>query len=73
VINDFATFFREHPDITQVFFNGIKAESAYRKHAFPVIGIRNLGYQRLPSTSQAHASLSYEQKLEAWRKITALL
>ncbi len=68
--NDFAAFFRRHPKITHVFFNGAKAEQCYRKHVLPFMEVKHLEYQRLPSTSPAHAFLTYEQKLEAWRVIT---
>lgn len=67
--NDFRAFFRAHPQITQVFFNGAKAEACFRQHVLRQIGGRVLCYTRLPSTSPAHASLSYARKLEAWRTI----
>ncbi|OGT03689.1 MAG: DNA-deoxyinosine glycosylase [Gallionellales bacterium RIFCSPLOWO2_02_60_31] len=70
VPNDFAAFFLSHPQITRVFFNGTKAEQCYRKHMQPVTGIESIEYLRLPSTSPANASLSYERKLDAWRVIT---
>ncbi|MBI2286437.1 MAG: DNA-deoxyinosine glycosylase [Nitrosomonadales bacterium] len=70
VPNDFAAFFLNHPQITRVFFNGAKAEQCYRKHMQPVTGIESIEYLRLPSTSPANASLSYERKLDAWRAIT---
>lgn len=70
VPNDFAAFFLSHPQITRVFFNGAKAEQCYRKHMRPVTGIESIEYLRLPSTSPANASLSYERKLDAWRAIT---
>ena len=70
VPNDFAAFFLRHPGITHVFFNGSKAEACYRRHVQPVIRIESLEYLRLPSTSPANASISYERKLEAWRVIT---
>lgn len=62
--NDFAEFFKSHPNITQVFFNGALAEKCYRDR---VPDAQQLPCQRLPSTSPAHASLSFEQKLDAWR------
>lgn len=68
--NDFAGFFRSHPRITRVFFNGAKAEECYRKHVLPRIEIESLEYLRLPSTSPANASITYERKLEAWRAVT---
>lgn len=68
--NDFAAFFRRHPQITHVFFNGSKAEQCYRKHVLPFIGTVPVEYLRLPSTSPANASLSYERKLDAWRAVT---
>lgn len=66
--NDFNAFFRRHPDITHVFFNGATAEASYRRHVLPAIE-RPLRYARLPSTSPAHASVPFENKLEAWRAI----
>jgi TDG/mug DNA glycosylase family protein len=67
--NDFASFFLRHPRITHVFFNGAKAEACYRTRVLPAVRLRPLQYHRLPSTSPAHASMSLEQKLKAWRVI----
>lgn len=70
VPNDFAAFFRHHPDIRRVFFNGTKAEACYRRHVLPFIVPKNIEYLRLPSTSPANASISREHKLAAWRAVT---
>jgi len=67
--NDFSTFFVNHPHITHVFFNGAKAEQCFQKYVLPTLNIEHLHYQRLPSTSPAHAAIRYEQKLEAWKVI----
>lgn len=71
VPNDFQDFFAAHPGIEAVYFNGAKAESAYRKHVQPTLPARaaGLGLTRLPSTSAAHASLGFDDKLERWRII----
>jgi len=69
IANDFAAFFRRHPHVTRVFFNGAKAEECYRKHVQPFIATSPLEYHRLPSTSPANASIPYERKIEAWRAI----
>lgn len=66
-VNDFQGFFRKHDKIRLVFFNGAKAESAYRQYVLPTVNTVQVSYMRLPSTSPAHASLSYEQKLQVWR------
>jgi len=66
VPNDFAAFFRGHPKISHVFFNGAKAEACYRKHVRPTINTWPIEYLRLPSTSPANASISRERKLEMW-------
>ena len=66
-VNDFQGFFDTHNKIRAVFFNGAKAESAYRQYALPSVNAVPISYMRLPSTSPAHASLSYEQKLQIWR------
>jgi len=70
VANDFAAFFAAHPRIERVFFNGAVAQSAYRRHVVATLDAsRPLVYTRLPSTSPAHAALSFQQKLAAWRQI----
>jgi TDG/mug DNA glycosylase family protein len=71
VANNFRSFFRTHPGITRVFFNGAKSEECFRRHVLSDIGNDSMTYTRLPSTSPAHASLSFEQKLKAWRVIVA--
>ncbi len=67
VVNDFVSFFREHALITHVFFNGAKAENVFRRYVkdYPA----HLVLTRLPSTSPAHAALSFENKLAAWTQI----
>ena len=67
--NDFRAFFRAHPAIRAVFFNGAKAESAYRRHVRAALADLPLGYQRLPSTSPAHAGMPVAKKLQAWRAL----
>lgn len=66
--NDFNAFFRRHPGITRVFFNGAKAEASFRRHVLRSLD-RPPRCARLPSTSPAHASVPFESKLEAWRAI----
>lgn len=67
--NNFASFFRAHPNITGVFFNGTMAEQCFHKYVRPMPENRALHFHRLPSTSPANASMSYGQKLSAWRVI----
>ena len=72
--NDFISFYQTHPGIERVFFNGAKAEACYRKYVFASLSdkFKSLPCQRLPSTSPANASLSYKQKLKAWRIVAQL-
>lgn len=67
--NDFAAFLLKHPRITHIYFNGTMAEQCFRRYALPLIEHRTLRYLRLPSTSPANASMSYQQKLNAWKVI----
>ena len=69
VPNDFESFFRGHPAIRQVFFNGAKAEQCFRRHVRPSLKRQALHCRRLPSTSPAHAGMSYPEKLNAWRVV----
>lgn len=70
--NDFASFFRTHPGVRHVFFNGATAERCFRRHVLPALAdsaTRRLRFQRLPSTSPAHAGVPYAEKLTAWRAV----
>ena len=72
VPNAFPSFLRAHPRIATICFNGAKAEHSFHRYALPKLGaVRDLAYYRLPSTSPAHASLSFAQKLAAWRAVLA--
>ena len=66
VSNDFRAFFARYPKITHVFFNGGKAETAFHGHAMPMLNDRQRTFQRLPSTSPAHAAMSLDDKVRAW-------
>jgi hypoxanthine-DNA glycosylase len=70
--NDFATFFQTHPKIHTVFFNGAKAETAFKRHVTPIVAQlgRDLRFVRLPSTSPAHAGRNIKEKLKAWRALS---
>ena len=69
VPNDFAAFFSGHPKVARVYFNGAKADHYYRRRVLPGIEQNPVAYERLPSTSPANASMSYDCKLAAWRVI----
>lgn len=70
VVNDFASFFAQHPRIQHVYFNGALAEQAFRKHVLPRLPRElHLSMLRLPSTSPANAAISKAEKLAAWHQI----
>lgn len=75
VINDFAAFFRAHPRIEAVYSNGGTSYALYRRLVLPRLppAVRTLPHESLPSTSPAHASLRFEQKLERWRVVAERL
>jgi hypoxanthine-DNA glycosylase len=69
--NDFAGFFADHREIAAIFFNGATAERLYLTLALPTLpsGVAKIATRRLPSTSPAHAGVSFAQKLEAWKAV----
>lgn len=69
-VNDFVSFYRAHPRIAQVYFNGAKAEACYRRQVLPVLAgaAASQGYRRLPSTSPANASMSRAYKRNVWKQ-----
>lgn len=70
--NDFADFLARCSRIERIYFNGQKAETAFRRHVLPIlddaVAVR-LRRQRLPSTSPAHAGMGFDNKLALWRVI----
>lgn len=72
VPNDFAAFLLEHTGVRHIFFNGGKAETSFRRHVAPTL-IDAPPTTRLPSTSPAHASQTFAQKLDAWRVVPGIL
>ena len=68
--NDFELFFKEHPHIEWIVFNGQKAAQFFKKY----VKLDNEYKQvTLPSTSPANAGISWEVKLEEWRVISCKL
>lgn len=61
--NNFPSLFKQYPKIHTLLFNGAAAFKFY-KQAF---GAPDRVYRQMPSTSPAHASRSYAQKLALWR------
>ena len=70
VVNDFPGFLATHPRIRRVCFNGAHAEQTFRRYVWSLLSDTTaLTFIRLPSTSPAHASLSFDDKLACWRSV----
>jgi len=67
--NEFAAFFASHRQIRHIFFNGRKAESLFLTLVQPQLAPeqQKLSKHLLPSTSPAHAALSFTEKLKIWK------
>ena len=64
VPNDFPSLFIRFPHIHTLLFNGQAAARHFKRaYGFPA----DKNYHILPSTSPAHAALSYQQKKTRWR------
>ncbi|MDC8444448.1 MAG: DNA-deoxyinosine glycosylase [Nitrosomonas sp.] len=70
-VNDFRLFFTQYKQIHQVFFNGAKAEACFRRDVLSkhIPGLQQIRLTRLPSTSPAHATLSFVQKRDQWQEL----
>lgn len=75
VPNAFAEFFESHPSIELVCFNGGTAAELYRRLVLPRLPapVQSFHTEMLPSTSPAHAAMSFEKKLERWSVIRRAL
>ena len=69
--NDFAAFYRTHPQIRRVYFNGRKAEDLYRRFVLSELSAEfaAIRYLSMPSTSPANAGMTFARKLERWKTI----
>lgn len=66
--NNFCAFFHAHPSIRLIGFNGATAAKLYERRVLPTLNEAQSSISRtsLPSTSPAHAGLSFAQKVERW-------
>jgi double-stranded uracil-DNA glycosylase len=69
--NNFRAFFHAHPEIRLVAFNGSTAAKLYERHVIPTLtdARHAIGRTTLPSTSPAHAGLSFAEKAARWSGI----
>jgi len=67
VANDLPSLLKQHPQIGRIFFNGATAERCFYRHLAKSLPLQRYLLQRLPSTSPAHASMSFPEKRDAWR------
>jgi hypoxanthine-DNA glycosylase len=63
--NNFKIFLKKHSEVTHIFFNGAKAEYSFRRYVLPTLDHPPV-LHKLPSTSPAHAGMSFENKLKEW-------
>ena len=64
-IQAFDTFFAAYPNISKILFNGRKAYDLFSQHhGFTV----NMIYHLMPSTSPAHAGMTFDEKLAVWQE-----
>jgi len=72
VANEFDNFLQHHPHIERIFFNGGKAEQVFKCYVSPTLDptFKHITQIKLPSTSPAHASMTFEQKLQLWQQIS---
>ena len=63
-VNDIAGFLEAHPSIKKLAFTGKKAEALFKTH-FAHLEIETA---YLPSPSSAYASMTFEEKVEVYKK-----
>ena len=72
VPNDFRLLFDRCPAVRALFFNGQKAEQAFRRHVIPSLPapiVDRLHLITLPSTSPANTTRTKKAKVEEWKAI----
>ena len=67
VVNDFESFFEQHPNIQQVLLNGGTAHQLFQRHVVKAgLCPEHIATHACPSTSPANARLNLEQKTKLW-------
>lgn len=71
VPNDLGAFIETHPEVGLICFNGGKAADLYRRLVLPGLPAtaRAIRTETLPSTSPAHAAMTFEEKLTRWAAV----
>ena len=73
-VNDFAEFFQQQPALAAIGFNGAKAWQSFKRYVLPLqIVPQHIQLITLPSTSPAHAAMSFDDKLTQWRQLSRYL
>jgi hypoxanthine-DNA glycosylase len=69
--NNFRALLQAHPDIRLIGFNGGTAAKLYERHVLSTLtdAQRTIARTTLPSTSPAHAGLSFAEKAARWSAI----
>lgn len=69
--NHFRAFLHIHRDIQLIAFNGATAAKLFERHVLPELpdAHRSISRTTLPSTSGAHASLTFAEKVRRWSVI----
>ena len=67
--NDFKALFDEYQNLRCVFFNGTKSEKLFERLVKTDGRWPALTFTRLPSSSPANASMSFDKKVEEWKAI----
>jgi len=68
-VNNFDSFFANHDNVQHVFCNGAKSYELFLRHVNPPVA----NVTKLPSTSPAHAAMSYDEKLKHWSAVKEAL
>ncbi len=75
VANDFAALTQRHPELRCIAFNGQPARKLFRKHveSIQALPLDKIDLLMMPSTSPAHAAMSWEDKMQRWSAILKYL
>jgi len=67
-VNDFKGFFKAHPEVVRICFNGRMAERMFTRFLTGSNAAADrIELLTLPSTSPAYAAMHFEEKLARWR------